>query len=135
MISTLRLSGVVTDTKPRPDDGADQVLDDELHAERRDEHREERRLMPLDRPVDEALHQQAEHRRGDHRRKRRDRPGHVQLRGEPPVEIAADRERRAVRDVEDLGRAEDQREADRSQRVDRAELQPVDEELKQHHDG
>ena len=116
-------------------DCADQILDDQRHAERRDEHREERRLMALDRPIDEALHEEAEHRRRDHGGERCDRPRHGELRGEPPVDIAADREGGAMRDVEDFRRAEDQRETDRGQRVDRAELQPVHKELKKHHDG
>jgi hypothetical protein len=36
-----------------------------------------------------------------------------------------------MRNVEDLGRAEDQRESDRGECVDRAELETVDNELEQ----
>src|SRR5436305_727628 len=61
------------------EDRADQVLDNERHAERRDEHREERGFMPLDRPVDEALHEQAEHRRSDDCSERRDWPRQAKL--------------------------------------------------------
>src|ERR1043165_387609 len=89
--------------------------------------------MALDRTVDEALHEPAEHRRRDNGSHCGNGPRHVQLREKPPIDIAADCEGRTVRDMEDLGRAEDQGETDRSQRIDRAELQPVEEELKKHH--
>ncbi len=70
-----------------------------------------------------------ERHRGHHRYQRGHRPGHVQHRIHRPEQVAGDREGRAVRDVEDLGRAEDQREADRGQRVDRAELQAIEDRV------
>ena len=56
------------------------------------------------------------------------------LDGEKPIEdVTRDGECRAVREVENPRRAENQREAHRSEGVDRADLQSVDEKLKQQH--
>jgi hypothetical protein len=115
------------------EDHADQVLHHDGDAERGDEHGEERALVALDRRVDEAVHGDAE----QHGRRRRHQgcrqPAGARDRRQIIEEISRDRERRAVREVEDAGGAENQREPGRRERIQRAQLDSVDEELQQEH--
>ena len=108
---------------------ADQILHNDLHAERGNEDGEKRAFVALDRPVNAALHEHTKRHHHRHRQQHAGCPVPFKRGDTPPKQIARERECRAVRDMKHLGRAEDEREADRSERVDRAQLQAIDKQL------
>jgi hypothetical protein len=116
-----------------PDDHR-QRLQQQAHPHRRDERREARRVAQ--RPVGDLLDREVERRTDDHRRAQRDQeqcPARQAESGERgddgPARQRTDHQHLAVGEVDQVDDPVDHRVAERDQRIDAAEHEPVDDLL------
>ncbi len=111
----------------------DDLLHDDRGRERRDEPADVRDRIELAEGLDrDEVEREPDERRDDEHEQQNheDRDAAVEHAGiHPPTEVAADNDERALREVDDPRRREDQAVADRDERVDRADRQRVLERL------